>query len=303
MSNSAYSEILDGDVLSRLSGQFLHARQPMVGNIVGHHKSPFRGSSVEFAEYRKYVPGDDPRLLDWRVLARTDRYYIREFEADTNLRCYVVIDCSKSMAFGEKGTRKFDYARKIAATLSYMLVHQGDAVGLEIFDDGVAMDIPPRRNPLHLRYIFDTLSGAEPRGETGLVKELHQFAERIRQRAMVIIISDCFCDVDELLNCFEHLHFQKHDFALFHLLDPLELDLDLDRPIRFQDMESSDVLLAEPEIIRDQYLEAVQEYLVKIHEGCNKHNADYRRVVTDQPYDQIIADFLIEREQLAKGRG
>mgnify|MGYP000409101384 FL=1 len=303
MNENVYSEILDGDVLTRLSGQFLHARQPMVGNIVGHHKSPYRGSSVEFAEYRKYVPGDDPRLLDWRVLARTDRYYIREFEADTNLRCYVVVDCSKSMSFGEKGMRKFDYARKIAATLSYMLVHQGDAVGLEIFDDGVQKDIPPRRNPLHLRYIFDTIVKAEPRGETGLVAELHQFAERIRQRAMVIIISDCFCDVDELLNCFEHLHFQKHDFALFHLLDPLELDLALDRPIRFQDLESNDVLLAEPEIIRDQYIEAVHEYLVKIHEGCNKHNADYRRVSTDQPYDSVIADFLIDREQLAKGRG
>jgi len=275
----------------------------MVGSIVGHHKSPYRGSSVEFAEYRKYVPGDDLRLLDWRVLARTDRYYIREFEADTNLRCYVVLDCSKSMAFGEKGARKFDYARKIAATLSYMLVHQGDAVGLEIFDDGVAADIPPRRNPLHLRYIYDVLASSEPRGETGLVQELHQFAERIRQRAMVIIISDCFCDVDELLNCFEHLHFQKHDFALFHLLDPLELDLDLDRPIRFQDMESNDVLLAEPEIIREQYLESVREYLVKIHEGCNKHNADYRRVSTDQSYDSVIADFLVDRAQLAKGRG
>ena len=152
MNESAYSEILDGEVLTRLSGQFLHARQPMVGNIVGHHKSPYRGSSVEFAEYRKYVPGDDPRLLDWRVLARTDRYYIREFEADTNLRCYVVLDCSKSMSFGEKGVRKFEYARKIAATLSYMLVHQGDAVGLEICDDGVVTDIPPRRNPLHLKY-------------------------------------------------------------------------------------------------------------------------------------------------------
>jgi len=303
LNDSVYSEILDGDVIARLSGQFLHARQPMVGSIVGHHKSPYRGSSVEFAEYRKYVPGDDPRLLDWRVLARTDRYYVREFEADTNLRCYVVVDCSKSMAFGEKGVRKFDYARKIAATLSYMLIHQGDAVGLEIFDDGVATDIPPRRNPLHLKYIFDILAQAEPRGETGLVQELHQFAERIRQRAMVIIISDCFCDVDELLNCFEHLHFQKHDFALFHLLDPLELDLDLDRPIRFQDMESNDVLLAEPEIIREQYMEAVREYLVKIHEGCNKHNADYRRVATDQPYDSVIADFLVDREQLAKGRG
>ena len=157
MPEGGYSDFLDGEVLGRLMHRFMHARVPMVGNITGQHRSPHRGSSVEFAEYRKYVPGDDLRRLDWRVLARTDRYYIREFEADTNLRCYVIVDCSKSMAFGEKGMRKFDYARKMAATLAYMLVHQGDAVGLEIFDDGVVSDIPPRRNPLPVSYTHLTL--------------------------------------------------------------------------------------------------------------------------------------------------
>jgi len=300
LNNEPYSDFLDGEVLNRLRRQFIHARMPMVGTITGQHKSPHRGSSVEFAEYRKYVPGDDPRLLDWRVLARTDRFFIREFEADTNLRCYMVLDCSTSMAFGEKGERKFDMARRMLATLSYLLVQQGDAVGLELFDDGLLADIPPKRNPLHIKYIFDTLANAKPKGETGLVAQLHDLAEKVRQRALIIIFSDCFCDIDELLNCFQHLRFQRHDFALFHLLDPLEIDFDLDRPIRFVDMETDDVLLAEPEVIRDQYIDAVNEYLTKLHEGCNKFNADYRRVWTNEDYEKIVADFIVEREMFSK---
>lgn len=300
MAEGAYSEFLDPEVLNRLMRQFLHARVPMVGSISGQHKSPYRGSSVEFAEYRKYTPGDDTRRLDWRVLARTDRFYIREFEADTNLRCYIVLDCSGSMAFGPEGRRKFDYARKLAATLAYMIVHQGDAVGLQCYSDKVIRDIPPRRNPLHLKYIFDTLADAKPGSGTNLVKLLHEFSEKVRQRALVIIISDCFCDVDELLHCFQHLHFCKHDFALFHLLDPQELDFRFDRPIRFLDLEGEESILAEPAIIRTQYLEQVREYLTKLHEGCNRFNADYRKVQTDQPFDKVLADFLVEREMFVK---
>lgn len=300
MAEGAYSEFLDGEVLGRLMRRFLHARTPMIGTMSGHHKSPHRGSSVEFAEYRKYAPGDDLRRLDWRVLARTDRYYIREFEADTNLRCYIVMDCSASMGFGDKGQRKFDYARRIAATLAYMTSHQGDAVGLQCFADKRVHDIPPRRNPAHLRYVFDTLANVAPRGETRLVEELHSLAERIRQRALMIIISDFFCDVDELINCFQHLNFRKHDFAVFHLLDPQELDFQFDRPMRFVDMETDSVLLAEPDVIRREYIASVNEYLVKLHEGCNKFQADYRRVTTDTPYEKVVADFLVERERYSK---
>ena len=300
MAEGGYSEFLDGEVLGRLMHRFMHARLPMVGNITGQHRSPYRGSSVEFAEYRKYVPGDDPRLIDWRVLARTDRYYIREFEADTNLRNYIVVDCSGSMAFGEKGVRKFDFARRIAATIAYLTAHQGDAVGLQCYSDKKITDIPPRRSPMHLKHVFDMLARVQPGGETKLVHHLHELAERVRQRALVIIISDFFCDVDELIHCFQHLSFQKHDFAVFHLLDPEEIQFDFDRPMRFVDLEDNSVLLAEPEVIRDQYLAAVDEYLVKLHEGCNKFHADYRRVSTDDSYEQVIADFLVEREMHAR---
>jgi uncharacterized protein (DUF58 family) len=289
------TKLLDPQVLARLTRQFLHARLPMEGNVSGHHKSPHRGSSVEFAEYRKYVQGDDIRRLDWRVYARTDRFYLREFEADTNLRCYLVLDCSASMGFRDHRQSKLDYARRLIATLAYLLAQQGDAVGLQCFGEKALFDIPPRRNPDHLKHIFKVLARVEPKGETALIATLHDFAEKIKQRALVVIFSDFFCDLDEVLNCFQHLRFRKHDFAVFHLLARSELDFKFDRPVRFVDMESPGSLLAEPALIRAHYLAQLEEYLSRLHQGCNQFNADYRRVVTDKDYEKILADFLAER--------
>jgi uncharacterized protein (DUF58 family) len=186
MQQESSREFLDPDVLARLSRLELLARWPMEGNLAGRHKSPHRGSSVEFAEYRKYVPGDDPRTLDWRVYARSDKFFIKEFEADTNLRCHLVIDASGSMAFGNK----FDYARKLAGTLGYLAMQQGDAVGLTCCGPDIVTDIPPRRKPAHLRGIFDALQGLKPTGRTGLTKVLHDLAGRIRRRALVCVFSD-----------------------------------------------------------------------------------------------------------------
>ena len=234
-------------------GQPLLARFPMEGSVSGHHRSPHRGSSVEFAEYRNYVPGDDIRRLDWRVFARTDRYYLKEFEAETNLRCYVVIDCSGSMGFeGEHGTR-LDYAKRLAATLSYLIINQGDAAGLMHVTEKSTPEIPPRRNASHLQVILDALGQARPTGGTRLVPMLHELAEKARRRALVVILSDCFCDSDELRDALQHLRFQKHDLALFHLLDPLELAFEFDRPVRFVDMEGSQSIVTEPATVRAEY--------------------------------------------------
>src|SRR5690242_10916142 len=158
--------------------QPLMSRFPMEGSISGHHKSPHRGSSVEFAEYRSYMPGDDPRRLDWRVFGRTDRYYIREFEAETNLRLYVVLDCSESMAFQLAGLRRFDLARRLAAAFAYMAVHQGDAAGFVCSGGKKTVDIPPRRNPTHLQLIMETVDAVEPKGQTTLINDLHELSER-----------------------------------------------------------------------------------------------------------------------------
>ena len=280
-------------------GQPLLARFPMEGSVSGHHRSPHRGSSVEFAEYRNYVPGDDIRRLDWRVFARTDRYYLKEFEAETNLRCYVVLDCSGSMGFaGEHGSR-LDYAKRLAATLSYLIINQGDAAGLLHVTEKSTPEIPPRRNASHLQVILDTLGKSQPTGETQLVPMLHELAEKARRRALVVILSDCFCDGDALRDALQHLRFQKHDLALFHLLDPLELDFEFDRPVRFVDMEGSQSIVTEPATVRSEYQAQLKHFLEKLRNDCHEFNADYRRVTTDQPYDKVLADFLTERARHA----
>jgi uncharacterized protein (DUF58 family) len=284
-------EFLDPGVLGRLSRLELMARWPMEGNIAGRHKSPHRGSSVEFAEYRKYVPGDDPRHLDWRVYARQDKFFIKEFEADTNLRCHLVIDGSGSMAFGGK----FDYAKKLAATLGYLAMQQGDAVGLICCAETLTKDIPASRKPAHLRSIFDALHEATPKGRTGLVAALHDLADQIRRRALVCVFSDLFHDPEELLHCFQHLRFRKHDLAVFHLLDRAELDFKFDRPVRFVDMETAESVVAEPSIIFPKYRTALDAYLDRLRRGCREFKVDYQLVLTESNYEKVLADFLLSR--------
>ena len=288
--------LLDSAALSRLMHLPLLARSPMEGTVSGHHKSPHRGSSVEFAEYRNYAPGDDIRRLDWRVFARSDRFYLKEFEAETNLRCYLVIDSSGSMKFGAP-TSKLHYAKRLAATLAYLAAHQGDAVGLSCAGEKTPVEIPPRRNPAHLKVVIDTLEQIEARGETGLIGALHELAEKVRRRALVIVISDFFCELEPLLQCFQHLRFQKHDLALFQMLDRAELDFRFDRPIRFVDLESSFSVVTEPATIRDEYLRQLNLFLEQLRAGCHEFGADYRQVVTDQDCEKVIAEFLIQRSR------
>jgi len=274
----------------------------MSGGVTGIHKSATRGSSVEFAEYRKYVPGDDIKHVDWQVYARTDRFYMKEFEADTNLRCYIVLDCSNSMSFSTDHGSKFEYARRLAATLAYILVHQGDSVGLLCFADGAVRDIPPRRAPSHLKHIFDTLGDVKPAGKTELVQTIHDLAERIAQRALVIVLSDCFTEVPPLLDCFQHMRFRKHDLAVFHLLDRQELDFEFDRPIRFMDIEGTFSMVTDPSVVQGGYRRELDRYLESMKLGCREFGVDYRRVLTDTDYEKVLAAFLLQRMRGKPGR-
>lgn len=294
---------LDPAVLARLMRQQLVTRFPMEGMVSGHHKSPHRGSSVEFAEYRNYVPGDDLRRLDWRVFGRTDRFYMKEFEADTNLRCYLVLDTSASMSFtGQHGSR-LDYAKKIAASLAYLTIQQGDAAGLLCVGEKVNLDIPAKRNPAHLQLIYDTLEQVEAKGTTNLVQALHDLAEKARRRALIIVLTDGFEDAESLLNCFQHLRFQKHDLVMFQLLDRMEMEFRFDRPVRFNDLESSFNLVTEPNSIRDEYLAQLHKHLARLKQGCHQFNADYRQVILDESYEKLLADFLSERANASASRG
>jgi len=296
------ANLLDPEVLARLMAQPLMSRFPMEGSISGQHKSPHRGSSVEFAEYRNYVPGDDIRRLDWRVFGRTDRFYLKEFEAETNLRCYLVLDCSGSMQFDGGHGSKLQYARKLIATLAYLVIHQGDAAGLVCAREEGVIEIPPRRTPTHLQLMTDTLLETKAAGATNLPSVLHDLAEKIRPRALVIVMSDLFHEPEEILGAFQHLRFKKHDLAVFHLLDPVEVKFEFDRPVRFVDLESSASIVTEPAIIRDQYLAELNRFLELIRAGCNEFKADYKRVQTDESYEKALADFLVERARLASTR-
>ncbi len=292
---------LDPKILARLASVPLCSRHAMQGNISGRHASPHRGSSVEFAEYRKYVPGDDLRRLDWRAFGRTDRYYVKEFEADTNLRCCVVLDTSGSMGYASKGmTPKLEYAKRIAASLAYLAAQQGDAVGLNCVAEKIVQSIPTRRSPAHLKLVFDTLEKAKAQGETQLPEILNELAETVRQRALIVIISDFFVDPGLLKSCFEHLRFRKHDVAAFHLLDQLELDFVFQRPVRFIDMEGNTTVFVEPTEIADRYQRALGNYLTDLQRIVLETSVDYHRIVTSESYEHPVMRFLVGR---TRGRG
>ena len=295
MSDTVANPFFDPAIASRLSSQMLSTRFAMEGSIAGHHKSPHRGSSVEFAEYRNYVPGDDLRRLDWRVYAKTDRFYIKEFEAETNLRCHLVLDCSGSMDFSGDGERKLDYAQRLISTLAYMVIRQGDAAGLNCASEDHPTDVPSKRTPSHLQTIFRTQLESKAAGQTTLVETLHRLAENIRKRAVVMIFSDFFCDEAELLSALQHLRFQHHDVVVFQLLDPMEIEFKFERPMRFNDLESSSHLITEPSLVREEYLKQINAHLDRISRGCREFNIDYHRVLTTVSYEKILADFLVER--------
>lgn len=294
-------DFLDSKVLGKLMNLPLDARHAMLGSVSGRHRSPVRGSSLEFAEYREYVPGDDTRRLDWRTWGRSDRYYIKEFEADTNLRLCLIVDTSGSMRFGEEGETRMDYARKMAGTLSYIAAHQGDAIGIyPAGSDGLHDEVPARRGPVHLGVVMDRIAQIEAEGETDLVSAIHAAAEKIPQRALVVIISDLFFKPEPLKEALQHLRFRKHDVSLFHLLDRNEIDFEFDRPTKFVDLEGGAPLLADPTIIASKYKEAVGNYLSDVSSICSQTGTDYQLVTTDQPYDQTLAKFLLGRNPRTK---
>ncbi|MCA9167276.1 MAG: DUF58 domain-containing protein [Planctomycetales bacterium] len=274
----------------------------MLGSVSGRHRSPHRGSSVEFAEYRKYVPGDDPRRLDWRAYGRTDRFYVKEFEADTNLRLMAVMDTSGSMRYQGTDTTKLEYGKRLLSTLMYLASQQGDAIGLTCAAKGIDRQVPTRRSGAHLRAVLDELTQIEAQGDTGLVAALHAVAEQTPQRALVVIVSDLFVSPAELADCFQHLRFRRHDVAVFHLLEDQELDFRFDRPTRFVDLEGGPSLLVEPNVIHREYAAALQQYLHDLDVAVREAAIDYHRVRINESYGEVLARFLIGRTPRRAGR-
>ena len=290
------TDYLTPEELSKLKHLQVLARQVVEGLSSGLHRSPHKGFSVEFKEHRQYVRGDEIRNIDWKIFAKTDRYYIREYEEETNLRCTMLVDCSGSMRYRgarSNGLSKHDYATRLAASLAYLLLGQQDSVGLVTFDDAVREIIPPRGRPSHLKAILATLSATHPERETDLGKVFHQLASKLHRRGLLVVISDCFGDVDSLLRSFAHFRHARHEIIVFQILDPDEVDFPFRGRTQFRSLEvAGHRQTVDPAQLRRAYMEKLEEFRQQLQAGCRRNHIDLVPVTTDTRYADVLADYL-----------
>ena len=303
---AACMRLLRPEALAKVSRLELIARGLVEGFFTGLHKSPYKGFSVEFAEHRQYVPGDDVRDLDWRVYGKSDRYYIKQYIEETNLRCILLVDASGSMKYrGERAARadgrplsKFEYARYTAASLAHLVLGQQDAVGLVTFDTTVRRYIPPRGRVGHLRVLLEELAGTEAAGETVLAPLLHDIAERAHRRGLIILLSDLFDDPDALLAALHHFRHRKHEVLVFQVMAEEELQFPFDRWSLFRDLElDARRVPLDPRTVRAEYLDRVGAFVKKIKDGCGRMDIDYVQLSTRQPFDTALAHYLAQRRR------
>lgn len=287
---------IDRRAVGRISRLQLRARLAVEGYYSGIHKSPYHGFNVEFAEYREYSPGDDLRYLDWRVLAKTDHLFIKQFEAETNLSCYILLDASGSMDFTTTGQTRLDYGCGLAASLALLMLRQGDQAGLVVFDTAVRHFIPPRGNARHFSAIVNALEQVTPGEDTDIAGVLHEIAERVRRRSMVIVISDFFDDVEELLNGLQHFRHRRHEVIVLHLLDDAELEFPYDRVTLFEGMERGEEVVVDPRIVAEGYRARMRQFLEELRHGCTEKNIDYERMQLSEPFDKALTAYLGRRK-------
>jgi uncharacterized protein (DUF58 family) len=278
----------------------LRARIVVQGFWNGLHRSPYHGFSVEFTEYRQYSPGDDLRFLDWRLYARSDRYYIKKFEDETNLRCHLLVDNSKSMGYGSRGYTKSDYAHTLAATLGYFLYLQGDAVGLLTFDETIREYLPARNRTGHLRSLMLALEKPALGTSTNLASPLKRILELVNKRGLMMLISDLLAPIDLLENSLSTMTASGHEVILFHLIDPAEAKFTFEAAAMFRDLESGRDLYIDPGQARQEYQRKFDEHSAAVRQTCQNLGAGYYRVTTDTPLEAILFDFLRERSQRGK---
>ena len=278
----------------------LRARIVVEGFWHGIHRSPYHGFSVEFTEYRQYSPGDDPRYLDWRLFARSDRYYIKKFEDETNLRCHLLVDQSRSMDYGSTGYSKSDYANTLAATLAYFLHQQGDAVGLLTFDERIREYLPARNRVGQLRRLMLQLEQTSAGAATDLAAPLKRIVEIVRKRSLMILISDLLAPIESLERNLTALSASGHEVVLFQVLDPAEITFHFERPVVFRDVESERDLFIDPSTARKEYLLRLKTHSDTICAACQRLGAGFRSLRTDRPIELAMFDFLRERHQRGK---
>ncbi|HPI74741.1 MAG TPA: DUF58 domain-containing protein [bacterium] len=293
-----YRRFLNPETVSKLNNMSLIARLVVEGFITGLHRSPYHGFSVEFAEHRPYMPGDDLRRLDWKVLGKTDRLYLKEYEEETNLRTYLLVDASASMDFRSGQVSKLQYASWLAASLSYLMLRQRDAVGLVTYSDHIRKLLPPRSINSYLHILLQELQNTSGQGETRIGRIFHQLAERMPRRGLLIIFSDLFDHPQEILSGLKHFRHNHHEVIVFHILDPLERRFDFKQAGTFLDVETGEKLSTQPWHIRTEYRRSIDEFIDTLKKGCREQRIDYALMDTQEDFDRALLQYLIKRKRI-----
>ena len=289
------SNLLDPIAISRAESLGLNARFIVEGYMAGEHKSPYRGFAIEFAQHREYTHGDDPRHLDWKVLGRTDRYYIKQYEQETNYVANLLLDGSESMSYGSGTLTKLHYGKMMAACLAYLILHQRDATALGMFDTTVRDYAPRSDNLATIHNLMARLAGFEPKEQTNIAAVLHEMARQIRRKGLVIVISDFFDDEAKVLEGIQHLRFGGNEVVVFHLMDPYELEFPFTGQVEFDGLEGIDKIQTRPAEIRKSYLREVDAFRQRLREGCERNNCHYTLVNTAQPLHEVLSAYLAFR--------
>jgi len=297
VSEHTAQKYLDPQMLARIQGLHLRAKLIVEGYVSGVHRSPFHGFSIEFAEHREYSPGDDLRYLDWKVFGRTDKYYLKEFEEETNLFCYLVLDVSQSMDYRgpQAALSKLEYAQCAAAALAYLVLRQQDSAGLVTFDHEIRALVRPSSTPAHIKQLIHVMEQTRAERKTRCGAIFHELAERFKKRGIVVILSDLFDDVDSLITGLKHFRHRRHEVVVMHVLDPAELDFPFQRTTLFRGLEGLPDVLVEPRSLRRAYQEQFSAFLRRIRQGCRMHRIDHVLMRTDQPLDVVLSSYLASR--------
>jgi uncharacterized protein (DUF58 family) len=290
--------LLNNSDIDKLDNLSLKARYIVEGFILGLHKSPYHGFSVEFSENRKYEPGDEMKFIDWKVWAKTDRYYVKQFEEETNLLCYILIDQSNSMKYKSKQTSKLDYVKILASAFSYLILKQQDAVGLISFDEKIKKFITPKSKPSQLKLLTSTLENLNPGNETSISKVLHQVADTINKKGLIILFSDLLDNKEDILSSLKHFRFDGHEVIVFHSLDPNEINFEFSGNIEFRDLENETKIKTDPRLIAENYKKNFKQFYDDFKASCRKNKIDYIQLNTNISYDKFLIDYLLKRKNL-----
>ncbi len=289
--------LLTDETIAKLKKFQLTAKQIVEGFLIGLHQSPYHGFSVEFSDHRQYNPGESLRDIDWKIVAKTERYYVKRYEEETNLRCYIILDHSRSMFYKSRDIAKIEYATQLAGALSWLMMGQKDAVGLITFNNEITNLLSPKAYRSYLAQIFGVLTNLEPKEQTDLLSNLHKIAESIRKRSLIILISDLYDDPNRILSGLKHFRNRHHEVIVFHIQDQMEEEFDFKKETLFIDSESGEKILVNPWQIRKEYQQNLHEFTETIKNGCHQARIEYNPVTTSTPFNDLLLKYLLKRRK------